>query len=157
MKQQDKRSSGVHVGGASILMIFAVLCLTVFSVLSFVTAHQEWKLAQKSAQVMQQYYEADWQCETYYEEINKMLQMSDSVEQLAEKCDLLAKEYDINMELTRQEGQYAITYAVPMDENQKLQVQLIADDAGVLQIKQWKVLAIRQLVYEDRISVWDGE
>ena len=71
MKPNDKRSAGIHVGSASIIMIFAVLCLTVFSTLSYVTANQEYRLAQKSALAMEQYYAADWQCEVYYEQIFK--------------------------------------------------------------------------------------
>ena len=54
MKPDDKRSAGIHVGSASIIMIFAVLCLTVFSTLSYVTANQEYRLAQKSALAMEQ-------------------------------------------------------------------------------------------------------
>ena len=33
-EQDQRRSTGIHVGSASIVMIFAVLCLTVFSSLS---------------------------------------------------------------------------------------------------------------------------
>lgn len=55
----ERRSVGIHVGSASIVMIFAVLCLTVFSTLSFVTANHERKLAEKSTLAVQQYYAAD--------------------------------------------------------------------------------------------------
>ena len=58
--KDERRSVGVNVGSASIVMIFAVLCLTVFSTLSFVTAKHERKLAEKSAIAQQQYYESDW-------------------------------------------------------------------------------------------------
>ena len=71
----NKRSAmGVHVGSASIVMIFAVLCLTVFASLSLVTANYERKLAEKSAAAVQQYYAADWQCEAIYEQIYDSLQ-----------------------------------------------------------------------------------
>ena len=65
----ERRSVGINVGSASIVMIFAVLCLTVFSTLSFVTANHERKLAEKSALAVQHYYEADWQCEERYQQI----------------------------------------------------------------------------------------
>ena len=51
----ERRSVGINVGSASIVMIFAVLCLTVFSTLSFVTANHERKLAEKSALAVQHY------------------------------------------------------------------------------------------------------
>lgn len=68
---------------ASIVMIFAVLCLTVFSSLSFVTANHERKLAEKSAAVIQQYYQADWNCEVMYEQIYQHLQKGGAPEQLS--------------------------------------------------------------------------
>ena len=68
-KEKNGRSAGMHVGSASIVMIFAILCLTVFSTLSFVTANHERSLAEKSALAVQQYYDADWQCEEIYEQM----------------------------------------------------------------------------------------
>ena len=49
--QQGKRNPhaemGAQIGSASIVMIFAVLCLTVFAALSFETAGYEQRLAEK--------------------------------------------------------------------------------------------------------------
>lgn len=50
MATRTKRSFPLSVSGASVLMVFVVLCLTLFGVLSLVTAHSEWKLAQKNTQ-----------------------------------------------------------------------------------------------------------
>ena len=81
-KEKNGRSAGMHVGSASIVMIFAILCLTVFSTLSFVTANHERSLAEKSALAVQQYYDADWQCEEIYEQIYQCLQENDNIERL---------------------------------------------------------------------------
>ena len=50
MKQNDKRSAGIHVGSASIIMIFAVLCLTVFALLSLSTVQAEKRMADAAAE-----------------------------------------------------------------------------------------------------------
>ena len=151
MKQrakQDKRSAGIHVGSASILMIFAVLCLTVFSTLSFVTAHQEQELARKSAQAIAQYYDADWRCEERYERIAEALQAGTAPEQLAELLDV---------QVTRQGAQYVIEYLEVIGENQQLQVRLALAADGSLHTEQWMVTAVQAQEYEDTIAVWDGE
>ena len=49
VEQNTRQSSGINIGSASIIMVFSVLCLTVFTVLTFVTANNEYKLSVKSA------------------------------------------------------------------------------------------------------------
>lgn len=55
------RRGGTVSGAVSLVMIFAVLCLTVFSVLTLSTAVGESKLAQATAQHTADYYAADAQ------------------------------------------------------------------------------------------------
>ena len=147
MKQNDKRSAGIHVGSASIIMIFAVLCLTVFSTLSYVTANQEQKLAEKSARAIEQYYAADWQCEAYYEEIYKLLQAGVAASELPQYLDV---------KVTSDGAAACIAYAADIDERQKLQVQLIAEN-GSLRTETWAVTVKEQHEYNDELAVWDGE
>ena len=147
MKQNDKRSAGIHVGSASIIMIFAVLCLTVFSTLSYVTANQEQKLAEKSARAIEQYYAADWQCEAYYEEIYKLLKAGVAASELPQYLDV---------EVTETGTAAFIDYAVDIDERQQLQVRLAAEE-GALRTEMWAVAAKAPHAYSDEIAVWDGE
>ena len=54
-----KRSGGVS-GAVSLVMIFCILCLVIFSVLTYVTADQEYRLSEKTAQSAEDYYRADY-------------------------------------------------------------------------------------------------
>ena len=70
----SKHSYGMrNTGMASIVLIFAVLCLTVFSTLSYMTAYREQQLAEKMIAATERYYEADWCAEEYYEQIENSL------------------------------------------------------------------------------------
>lgn len=53
-----KRGGGVS-GAVSLVMIFCVLCLAVFSVLTLATANREAGLAELTAERAESYYEAD--------------------------------------------------------------------------------------------------
>ena len=53
-----KRSGGVS-GAVSLVMIFCVLCLSVFAVLTIATADREAKLTAMTAQNAEDYYAAD--------------------------------------------------------------------------------------------------
>ena len=59
MIKREERPLGLNIGSASIIMIFAILCLTVFSALSLVTSASEKKTAQRFADETAAYYEAD--------------------------------------------------------------------------------------------------
>lgn len=59
MRKREERPLGLNIGSASIIMIFAILCLTVFSALSLVTSVSEKKTAQRFADETAAYYEAD--------------------------------------------------------------------------------------------------
>lgn len=56
-------NTGLNVGGASILVIFVLLCLTTFATLSMVSANADLKLTQRTAQAAREYYEADARAE----------------------------------------------------------------------------------------------
>ena len=62
MAQQSKpreRFSPPAVGGISLLVVFAVLCLTVFALLALTTVQADNRLADASAKAVTDYYAAD--------------------------------------------------------------------------------------------------
>ncbi len=61
MKQ--KRNFHFGIGTSSILMIFVVVCLTVFAVLSFSTARADQRLTEKALEETAAYYAADMRAE----------------------------------------------------------------------------------------------
>ena len=60
--REGKRAPTV-VGGISLLVIFAVLCLTVFAVLSLAQGQADRRLAQNSWSAVTGYYRADCQAQ----------------------------------------------------------------------------------------------
>lgn len=145
--KRDRRSMGVNVGSASIVMIFAVLCLTVFSTLSFVTANHERKLTEKSTIAVQQYYDADWKCEEKYQQIYEKLQSGMKIEELQE----------LGVQVETEETIHYLTYAVDIDGQQQIQVCLAVLPEGNIQTEQWKVVTTKHWQYDDHIDVWNGE
>ena len=55
----QKNDSPALVGASSLLVMFAVLCLTVFALLSLSSVQAEGRLAQATAQNVAAYYETD--------------------------------------------------------------------------------------------------
>lgn len=124
--------SPAAVGGSSLLVIFAVLCLTVLALLSLSTVLAEKRLSDSAAEAAAAYYQADTEAERIFAAIRA-----------GENCPAVA-EID---------GQYR--YSVTVSENTVLEVLVQRTDEG------WKVLRWQTIPKEqtaaDGLKVWDGK
>jgi len=73
------KGGGVGVGSASIVLVFAVLCLSVFSLITFVVAGNSKALADTEARLVEGYYEADLLAERILAEIVESYFIPDSI------------------------------------------------------------------------------
>ena len=121
---QPRRKSFLSTGITSIVLIFVLLCLLTFAVLSVVSARADYKLSEKNTTRTTEYYEAENTAN-----------------------DILLK---ISTVLSTHAGSSAsqLQYYVTINENQRLFVSLLltnassdtsSDTAGLYQIKAWKV------------------
>lgn len=66
-----KKVAPPTVGGSSLLVIFAVLCLTTFTLLALSTAQANKRLSDASIQAVSDYYAADLQAETIFAKLRQ--------------------------------------------------------------------------------------
>lgn len=122
------------VGGSSLLVIFAVLCLTVFALLGFSTVQADKRLADASIKAVTGYYAAD--CE-------------------AEKILAQLRSGNLPDDVQRVDDTYRFT--CPISDTQVLACEVRvsgADDWGVL---RWQAVSTAQWDEEQLILVWNGE
>ena len=121
------------VGGSSLLVIFAVLCLTIFALLGLSTVQAGGRLSQASADAVQAYYEADVQAE----EILARL-----------RCG------EVPAGVTVVDNHY--TFTLPITETQQLavDVQLEGTDWTIL---RWQAVSTVNWVPDDSLPVWGGD
>lgn len=70
---ESKNRIPFSVGGSSVLMIFVVLCLTTFGILSYVTANADCRISTKNADTVKNYYEAGAEVQVRLEQIDSAL------------------------------------------------------------------------------------
>lgn len=131
MKQKNSISIPA-VGAGSLLAIFAVLCLTVFALMSLTTVQAEKRLADVSNHAVKAYYAADLQAEALF-------------------ARLRAGEQPETISI--QENQY--TYQCAISDNQYLDVTLEKTDAG-WRILRWQATARESTGKTDALPVWQG-
>ncbi len=135
------------IGVVSLLLLFAVLSLSVFVLLTLSTAQSEQTLCRKAAQAVSDYYQADSQATVV---LAGLLQQNKT-------GTLQSFTYqEIPISVTETSDGQSATYRCPVDAGQVLTVcvQITSD---TYQITQWQVEDISSWQNDDRIPVWDGE
>lgn len=154
-----------HVGTATILTVFMVLCLSIFGVLSVVSAQADLKLSSKTGEMVQGYYTADTLGEETLSRVDKILSRAwESVESspetgrsqayLRQAQRLLEEE---GMEVSAAADGITISWSETAGEQRTLEISLRAGGQGGWEILRWQM--VREETEEDEgfgIDLWDG-
>lgn len=131
-RQRDHLSAPA-TGGISLLTVFAVLALTVFALLSLSTVRADERLSLASAQTVRDYYAAD----NGAQEILARLRAG-----------------EVPLDVTIDGGIYS--YAVPISENQELQVELRVE-GSIYTVLKWQAVSLGDWEeVEGELDLWDG-
>ena len=130
--KQDKTFSMPTVGISSLLVIFAVLCLTVFALLSLSTVEADRRLAETAAASVQAYYEADCRAR-----ISSARQRSG---QRPEGVSCEGNEY---------------WYTCPISDTQSLQVRVRLEGTEWT-VLQWQAVSTVEWEADLGLDLWDG-
>ncbi len=130
MKKQFSMNA---VGVSSLLVIFAVLCLTVFALLSVSTVLSQQRLAQSTRSAVTDYYAAD--CEA--EQILAQLRAGQCPQGVQKNGDIY-------------------TYTCPVSQTQMLAVQVRVNGTDYT-VLRWQTVSAAQWEAEDKLPVWDGQ
>ena len=107
---KTKRFFPPLIGGSSLLVIFAILCLTVFAILALSTAKAEQKLSQISANAVSAYYQADADAELIFSEIrngNVPENVSFENNVYSYSCQISSNLF-LNVEITFNDGKWLV-------------------------------------------------
>lgn len=131
----DKRPiSFPAVGGSSLLVIFSVLCLTVFALLTLATVQAGARLSDQSARAVEDYYLADTQAES----VLAALRRGELPPQV------------------RREGDGLYAYDCPISDTQTLSVLIRLEAGGGYEILRWQAVSTARWEADDDLPVWDG-
>lgn len=133
MAETETKRRGT-LGTSSLILIFIVLCLATFGLLSLSSAAGDLKLAEKNAGAVQGYYEADIQGERF-------IHLADE--------GLLGDEYRTDT------GR--IVTDIPMDFGQALHIELEPADGGPCRVVCYQVYNREEYGIDDSMPVWTGE
>lgn len=134
MAERDKGFSPPTTGGASLLTMFSVLCLTVFALLSLSTVRADSSLSEATAKAVYDYYAADSRAQ----EILARLRFGELPDGVTVEDDLCR-------------------YIVPISETQELRVEVEVRSTNDYTVLRWQTVAVGNREYDDGLNIWDGE
>ena len=151
----EKQSGGrVSIGTSSLILIFIILSLTVFGLLSLSSAGSDWKLAQKNAEAVKGYYEADSQGVEFVAMIDEALARCSQAADEEEYLRLVKEELG---SFYQEETRIAQT-DVEMLYGQMLHIELEInreEEAGY-RILCWNIYHSVDYEIDQSIPVWTG-
>ncbi len=132
-KHEARTSGRSMIGGSSLLVIFAVLCMTLLALLALNTAQAGKRLADASVEAELRYYEAEREAEAILARLRSG-ELPDGV--------------------TREGNLYY--YTCPISDRQELVLEVeITDDR--YRILRWQSASVVAWEAEEDFDLWDGE
>jgi len=133
------------IGSASIILVFVVLCLTIFAVISLVPALTDQTLVNAEVKLVKSYFEAD----TLAEQILAEILLVDET-----PVNIMG----ININSFPDEGLLLeiVSFAVPISDTQVLSV-VAGIDFDDYHIFVWRMCNISDWEADDSINVWQGD
>ena len=129
-------NEGMHppaVGGTSLLVMFAVLCLTVFALLGLSSVQADERLSDAAAEAVCDYYEADCRAEEI----------------------LAALRSGTVPEGVEQDGTFYY-YECSISDTQTLEVAVQVEGTAY-QVLRWQAMPTDQWEADQTLDVWDGQ
>ncbi|MCL1830410.1 MAG: hypothetical protein FWG21_03170 [Oscillospiraceae bacterium] len=142
----NNRRPGFNVGSASIIMVFAVLCLTIFSVLSFTTSSSDLRLSHRAAKSISDYYQAEYRAQDKIILMHQQLLKEGNLDSLriqSGQTDLSSREFSLQ-------------FTEPVDDRRMLLVELYFDSDNNITISRWNLLAASDWIPDQSMEVWSG-
>ncbi len=155
MDKQNKslKIANLGVGYTSIMIIFALVCLVIFAVLSLKAAASDESLNKRSGEYLKEYYAADNSAKQKLCELDELAFRARSSEFFEDTFRELAENNDYTTRIVR-DG-CAVDYSVPINERQELMVSVIFETTGEYKIIRWQCRTSSS-DKDDHLNVWDG-
>lgn len=165
MKKSKPTSSFINIGSSSLLIIFLILSLVTFSVLSLSSAQSDYNLSKKLASHKEDYYAASVKAETIVGKIDESLSEYANIsgENLDSYRQKVAKAFDgtqmegVPLTLSEAEHKQSILFSVPMSDSQALSIELIVTDYSksetYYEIEAWQVISTKSWENDQSIQL----
>lgn len=172
MKKDKEQASFVNIGSSSLLIVFLILCMATFAILSLSSAKSDYSHSEKLAAHKSQYYKASSEAEEVLDKIDEELEKIAGTDALsASSTDFLSSSYvksviksldgkqigTILISCNASNNSLVLSYQIPAGEKQALDVELKVVDYTnhdtYYEIQKWKVVSTGTWESDDTLNL----
>ncbi len=150
MAENKKRRAVTGIGVSSLIIIFVVLAVSIFSLLTLLTVRQDLKSAELSVKAQEAYYAADTIVTEKLAVLNSLLSDEEITDTAA-----AADEAGFESEITGR-GEVTFSLKQKIDDSGDILVKAVYS-GGTLTVTRYSVISSQYYVNNDSLPVWDGE
>ena len=149
----------IIIGLTSLILIFIILCMATFSLLSLSSARGDQSLAARSARAVTEYYRADAEGEKWLKQADAILQKEMTKKAMdQEEIQALAKKMALELGCDADEETGFVSTDISMDRGQALHIDLaLTGDENRYEVRSWYVYDSGNYEIDDFMPVWDGK
>lgn len=154
-REEKTRKIAMGVGYVSVMLIFAVICLTIFAVMSFKAAMSTDTFNDRSGEFLKQYYAADTKAKETLSRLNDGMQAARGSMFLEEEFEEAASALE-GVSVKQSPDGFSVSYTVPINDRQVLAVEIRFDNDGKYTIERWQSVVVSGENSDEHLGVWDG-
>ncbi len=151
---------GMGVGYVTLIMLFAVICLTVLAALSYQAARANDKLNEKSISFTDGFYEADCRAKEVLSQLDEAAVLSHNSGFFEDSFELYCSENEKLVTRKSAEG-IEVAFTENISGNLLLSVKITFFSAPQgderYEITEWKTIAVSGEYEDESLGVWIGE
>lgn len=143
-------TSRIQIGTATILFLFIIICLAVFSLLSASDARSSLTFSKRHGTFVKEYYKTDAIAQQWIQTVDQEMEQGTSASKAVEKATQQSSLSSITTKVKKQ----TLYASFPLGEEQELQVTLKTSDRSVL---RYEVHNQTQYEIDQDLPVFTGE
>ena len=163
MKIDKHETSFTAIGSSSLLVVFLVLCLATFAILSLSSAKSDYSFSERLAEHKSNYYEASSHAEALLANIDQLLEETYRSKPMTweEYLDALTLAFMVSSQascsFSTQTGEPIVSYQIQVDDRQILFVELKVtnplENPHYYEILTWKTAPSSQWESDDTLNL----
>lgn len=154
-KKEKNQGAGAGVGYVSVMLIFAVICLTIFAVLSLKASLSDNSINERSGEFLKQYYAADTAAKEKLSKLNDIAFEIKNSEFFEDEFEEKSKSIE-GVAARRSTDGISVSFSVEINECQELSVNVLFDESGKYTVNKWQSRTVTIDDSNSHINVWDG-
>ena len=140
------QTKSIGVGSASLILIFTVLCLAVFALISHTTANGDMARARAGAKIVEEYYDAVVLAETIVADMLRYRSGAEAVPEMMHGVPII-REHNGDADAL------VLSFSCPMSDRKELYVRILLKTAGY-DILAWRMRDIGEWEPDLDLPVW---